>query len=76
MIDCRKYIEHDPAIMLGKSVFKGTRLTVEFILERLAQGATPQELIENYEGLTAEHVPAALAYAAAVVSHEMLFAST
>ena len=32
------YIERDPEVMLGKPVFKGTRLTVEFVLERLGQG--------------------------------------
>ena len=75
MIDWKNYIERDPAIMLGKPVFKGTRITVEFILERLAQGATYQELLDNYDGLVAEHIPAALAYAAGVVRHDELLAS-
>ena len=75
MTDWKQYIERDPGVMLGKPVFKGTRLTVEFILERLAQGATPQDLLENYEGLKPEYIPAALAYAASVVSHEELVAS-
>jgi len=63
MTDWKLHIERDPAVMLGKPVFKGTRITVEFVLERLAQGATVEELVENYEGLRPEHVPAALAYA-------------
>lgn len=58
------YIERDPHVMLGKPVFKGTRLTVEFILERLGQGASEQELLENYIGLRPEHIRAAQAYAA------------
>jgi uncharacterized protein (DUF433 family) len=65
MADWTNYIERDPRIMLGKPVFKGTRITVEFVLDRLAQGATAQELLENYEELRAEHISAALAYAAA-----------
>jgi uncharacterized protein (DUF433 family) len=51
--------------MLGKPVFKGTRITVEFVLERLAQGASASELVDNYEGLLPDHIRAALAYAAA-----------
>lgn len=61
--------------MLGKPVFKGTRITVEFVLDRLAQGATAQELVENYEGLRAEHITAALSYAAAAVRHDELITS-
>jgi uncharacterized protein (DUF433 family) len=63
MIDWKPYIERDPGVMLGKPVLKGTRITVEFVLNRLAQGATPKELVENYEGLRVEHINAALAYA-------------
>jgi uncharacterized protein (DUF433 family) len=75
MTDWKQYIERDPQVMLGKPVFKGTRITVEFILERLAQGAEHQDLLDNYEGLKAEHIPAALAYAASVLSHDELVAS-
>ncbi len=51
MVDWTHYIERDPLIMTGKPVFKGTRITVEYILERLAQGATAEDLLANYEGL-------------------------
>jgi uncharacterized protein (DUF433 family) len=67
MVDWRDYIEHDPGIMRGKPVFKGLRLTVEFILDRLAQGASERELVQNYEGLTVPHIQAALSYATSVV---------
>ena len=70
MIDWKKYIDRDPKIMLGKPVFKDTRITVEFVLERLAQGASNAELIENYEGLRSEHILAALSYAAGVIKHD------
>lgn len=56
--------------MLGKPVFKGTRLTVEFILERLGQGAEVEELLESYDGLLSEHICAAQAYAASVLRHD------
>jgi uncharacterized protein (DUF433 family) len=37
-MDWRQYIERVPDVMLGKPIFRGTRMTVEFVLERLAQG--------------------------------------
>jgi uncharacterized protein (DUF433 family) len=69
-------IESDPNVMLGKPVFKGTRITVEFIVERLGEGAGEQELLDNYIGLRPEHVRAAHAYAAAVLrGDELVYAS-
>jgi uncharacterized protein (DUF433 family) len=75
MFDWKLYIDRHPDVMLGKPVFKGTRITVEFVLDRLAQGATSNELIANYDGLKPEHIGAALAYAAAAVRHDDLVAS-
>lgn len=66
----QEYIEVRPGVALGKPIFKGTRLTVEFILERLGEGAAADDLIANYVGLTAEHIRAATAYAAAVLRRD------
>lgn len=55
-------IERDPEVMNGKSVIKGTRLTVELILERLADGYTTEQLLENYPRLTREGILAVLDY--------------
>ncbi len=60
----------DPAVLAGKSVVKGTRLSVEFVLERLAAGWSTEDLCQNYPGLTAEHVRACLQYAAEYVGQE------
>ena len=49
--------------MVGKPVIKGTRLTVEFILNLLAQGSTAEEIIEEYKGLTLEDIQACLLFA-------------
>ena len=68
MVRWTEYIERNPNIMLGKPVFKGTRITVQYVLERLAQGATAEDRLANYEGLLPEHITAALAFAAAVVA--------
>jgi len=70
------YIEVKPEVALGKPVFKGTRLTVEFVLERLGEGATVEDLVANYVGLTAERIRAATAYAAAVLRRDELVHST
>jgi uncharacterized protein (DUF433 family) len=68
----RQYIERRPDVMLGKPVFKGTRLTVELILERLGEGATDQDLLESYPRLRHEHIRAAQAYAAAALAADEL----
>jgi uncharacterized protein (DUF433 family) len=41
----------NPKVMAGKPVIKGTRLTVEYILNLLAHGATVAEILEEYQGL-------------------------
>ena len=49
--------------MVGKPVIKGTRLTVEFILNLLAHGATTAEILDEYKGLTLEDLQACLLFA-------------
>ena len=63
-------IEIDPATMLGKPVIRGTRITVELILRKLAEGATEAEHREDYPRLTTEDIRAAVGYGAASVAHE------
>jgi len=63
-------IEINPAVMLGKPVIRGTRITVELILRKLAEGATEVELLEDYPHLTTEDIRAAMAYGAATVARE------
>jgi uncharacterized protein (DUF433 family) len=70
MIDYKMHIHADPAIMLGKPVIKGTRITVELVLRKLSEGYVIQELLEMYPSLTSDDVLAALAYAAAVLESE------
>jgi uncharacterized protein (DUF433 family) len=53
----------DPKVMVGKPVVKGTRLTVEYILNLLAHGATVTEILEEYQGVTREDVQACLLFA-------------
>ena len=60
----RPPITVDPAIMLGKPVIPGTRITVESLLERLAAGETVEQILAAHPRLDAEAIRAALAYAA------------
>jgi uncharacterized protein (DUF433 family) len=53
----------DPKVMVGKPVIKGTRLTVEHILNLLAHGAKVEEIIQEYNGLTQEDIQACLLFA-------------
>jgi len=62
MPDWRDYIHSDPEILLGKPVIKGTRLSLEFLIERLADGWSEQKLLENYPRLKQEHLNAIFAY--------------
>ncbi len=58
-----KRITISPKIMVGKPVVKGTRLTVEYILNLLAHGATAKEILEEYDGLVQEDIRACLLFA-------------
>jgi uncharacterized protein (DUF433 family) len=54
----------DPKVMVGKPVVRGTRLTVECILNLLAHGATTDEVLDEYTGLTQDDVRACTLFAA------------
>ena len=53
----------DPRIMVGKPVIKGTRLTVDFILNLLAHGASETDILNEYKGLTSEDIQACYLFA-------------
>jgi uncharacterized protein (DUF433 family) len=60
----------NPDILAGKPCIRGTRLSVEFLLELAASGATQDEILAQYPQLTAEGVAAAFRYAANVLKGE------
>ncbi|MES2033231.1 MAG: DUF433 domain-containing protein [Pseudomonadota bacterium] len=68
-------ISQDPAVMVGKPVIKGTRITVEHILRGCSLGLSPDEIAEHYPSVTADDVKAALAYAADLVRGKTPFAA-
>ena len=73
MIEYTGKIEIDPGIMMGKPVIKGTRITVELILEKLSAGETIQDLLEAHPRLTVDAIMAALAFAADALKGEKIY---
>ena len=59
----RDHIYSNPKILGGKPIVRGTRISVELILEFLAEGAPTAEVLEAYDHLTEEDVRAAVAFA-------------
>lgn len=56
-------ITTNPTIMVGKPIIKGTRLTVEYILNLLAYGDSVSDIVQEYDGLSVEDVQACLLFA-------------
>ena len=59
----------DPKVMVGKPVIKGSRLTVEYILNLLAHGSSVEEILAEYEGLSREDIQACLFFASQSLSN-------
>ena len=66
-------IEIDPKVCGGKPVIKGTRITVEFILELLANGWSYEEILENYPQLKKEDILEAVRYAVEILRDEKIY---
>jgi uncharacterized protein (DUF433 family) len=64
MMDWREYITVDPEVCHGKPCVKGTRVIVSVILDNLAVGQTPEEIMESYPSVSREAIQATIAYAA------------
>jgi uncharacterized protein (DUF433 family) len=69
----RELIVSDPAVMDGKPVIRGTRITVELILEKLAAGESIEQLLEEHPRLTREAVLAALGFAAQALRADVIY---
>jgi uncharacterized protein (DUF433 family) len=71
-MDYRERITSTPSIMLGKPVIKGTRITVELILKKMAEGATKDQILQMYPKLKTADINAVLDYASEVIGNEDL----
>lgn len=72
MTDWRDRISTDSTVCHGKPCIKGTRIMVSVILDNLAEGLAPGEIVAEYPPLVLEDVRAAIAYAAALAREEEL----
>jgi uncharacterized protein (DUF433 family) len=68
------WIASNPEILGGKPTIRGTRISVEFVLELLASGATQPDILERYPHIPADGLAAALHYAADVLKGEHVWA--
>jgi uncharacterized protein (DUF433 family) len=69
-MDWRAHIHSDPAVLAGKPVIRGTRISVELLLQRLADGWTEKAIFESYPHLPAQSVRAAISFAHDVISEK------
>lgn len=63
----------DPKIMMGKPVIKGSRITVELILEKLAAGESFDQILESHPRLTIEKIHAALSFASKALKADVIY---
>jgi uncharacterized protein (DUF433 family) len=68
----RERIIIDPAVLAGKPIIKGTRLTVEFIIDLLARDWSESGILRNYPGLIHEDIQACLSYASDLLKAEKM----
>jgi uncharacterized protein (DUF433 family) len=73
-MDWKEYIITDKDILNGKPVLKNTRLSVEFLLGRLADGWSEEMLLENYPSLSKEGMQAVYSFALENMNDAMLIA--
>jgi len=73
MTAARDHIVLDPAILAGKPVIRGTRLSVEFVIGLMADGWNGADILANYPGLSREDVTACLTYARDLLHSEKVF---
>ena len=68
------FIERNPAVLGGKPIIAGTRIAVELIVRKMTNGYSVEALLKNYPHLTQEQITACMAYAADVISGEVVLA--
>ena len=72
MSNWEQHIVSDPQVCHGKPCVRGTRIMVSVILDNLADGLSPDEIVAEYPPLTLDDVRAAIAYAAMLTREEEL----
>lgn len=72
-MDWHQRIIVDPKILVGKPVIKGTRISVEFVIDLLGRGWTTEQILQEYDHLTLEDIQACLAYASEILKSERVY---
>lgn len=70
----KDHIEVNPAVLVGKPIIKGTRISVELILDRLADGWSMEDVLASYPHISREDVLAALSFASELFKEETFVA--
>ena len=65
-------ITRDPKILLGKPIIKGTRISVELIMSKLASGYSIEQVLINYPHLTLKQIQACFEYTANLIADEQI----
>ena len=63
-MEWRDRIVADPKVLVGKPIIKGTRISVELVMDLLARGYSKEDVIKQYDHVTTQDIQACLAYAA------------
>jgi uncharacterized protein (DUF433 family) len=63
----------DPNVLVGKPIVKGTRISVEFVIDLLARGWTTEQILKEYDHLTPDDIQACLAYASEMLKTERVY---
>ena len=72
-MDWRERIVIDPSILVGKPVVRGTRISVEFVIDLLARGWSVEQVLQEYDHLQPEDIRACLSYARDVLAEERVY---
>ena len=70
-----EHIVVDPDVLVGKPVIRGTRISVELVVDLLGRGYTREQVLQQYGHLVVDDIQACLAYAAEVLRSERVFVS-
>ena len=63
----------DPDVLVGKPIVRGTRISVEFVVDLLGRGWTVEQVLQEYDHLTPQDIQACLAYASEVLKSERVY---
>jgi uncharacterized protein (DUF433 family) len=72
-MDWKEHIVIDADILVGKPIIRGTRISVEFILDLLGEGWSEADILSNYPSLKSDDIRAALQYATSVLKEEKVY---